>query len=323
MARTDTEGFIPQTPSLTPSNSTALNLQDLLPSEDGTSAANALPETPQADSSRSSSRGKMTIAAHINEFRKRLVSAAAGIALATIVGWIFSEQIFQLLQQPFLESAKAQKNLMSITFSGVASAFDVRLQIGIFIGVIVSCPWWTYQIWAFINPGLSRKERRHTLLFIGSSVPLFLLGAWLSWTLLPQAIAILTGLAPAHTSVLLDADTYFTFILRMTVAFGLAFLLPVVMVALTVLGAVSSSTWISQWRIAVLSAFIFAAVATPTGDAGTLCALALPICIVYFGAVGVCATYEKHQILQILSNGHPIHYLTEQIKQKLPWKRNK
>lgn len=101
-------------------------------------------------------------------------------------------------------------------------------------------------------------------------MPLFLTGAGLAWYLLPQAVAILTGFAPANTATLLSADVYFDFILRMTVAFGLSFLLPVVMAALTMMNAVETRTWLKQWRLATVIAFIFAAVATPTGDPGTL-----------------------------------------------------
>ncbi|MCI1936399.1 MAG: twin-arginine translocase subunit TatC [Bifidobacteriaceae bacterium] len=314
---TCSDNFVPRAPSLAPNNSTALDLEDLLsrdPCSEEESGDNREVQK-QLNTSKKKS-GTMSIAAHLAEFRKRLVLSVAGIAVATVGGWVFSEKIFQILQEPFVESSQSQTNLMSITFSGVASAFDVRLQIGIFIGVVVSCPWWAYQIWAFINPGLSRKERRNAILFICSSVPLFLFGAWIAWTFLPQAIAILTGFAPEHTSVLLSADTYFTFILRMTVAFGLAFLLPVVMVALTTLGVVSSKTWLKQWRVAILLAFIFAAVATPTGDIGTLCALAVPICVVYFGAIAICAGYEKYQILKIEADGKPLHYLRILIMKK-------
>jgi Sec-independent protein secretion pathway component TatC len=85
----------------------------------------------------------------------------------------------------------------------------------------------------------------------------------------------------------------------MTLAFGIAFLLPVVMVALTVVDLVQWQTWLKQWRIAVVVAFVFAAVATPTGDIGTLCGLGLPICGIYFLAILVCYLYCQAQMLKI------------------------
>lgn len=242
----------------------------------------------------------MPLADHLVEFRKRFIRSAAGIALMTVAGWMVSDQVFRILQQPFLTAAAQQQGLMSITFNGVVSAFNVKLEIAFFLGMVASCPWWSYQLWAFINPGLKRKERWMAVAFIGASVPLFLTGAGLAWVFLPQAVAILTGFAPADTATLLSADVYFDFILRMTLAFGLSFLLPVVMVALTMMGAVETRTWLRQWRVAVLVAFVFAAVATPTGDPGTLCALALPIIGIYFAAIGVCALYERIQLWRIM-----------------------
>ena len=138
----------------------------------------------------------MPLADHLVEFRKRFVRAIAGIIIMSMMGWMFSDQVFRILQQPFLTAAGQQQGLMSITFNGVVSAFNVKLEIAFFLGLTASCPWWSYQVWAFINPGLKRKERRTAVAFIGASVPLFLTGAGLAWYLLPQAVAILTGFAP-------------------------------------------------------------------------------------------------------------------------------
>ncbi|MBS6697236.1 MAG: twin-arginine translocase subunit TatC, partial [Collinsella sp.] len=93
----------------------------------------------------------MPLADHLVEFRKRFVRAIAGIIIMSIVGWMFSDQVFRILQQPFLTAAGQQQGLMSITFNGVVSAFNVKLEIAFFLGLTASCPWWSYQVWAFIN----------------------------------------------------------------------------------------------------------------------------------------------------------------------------
>lgn len=325
-------------PALTPNDDTKLDLRDLFadpadavapestpgkrPPSDAADVPEAVPAAPAASDAghhtatgdgrkaRAGRRGRtprernregvMTLGEHLTELRDRVIRAFAGVAVMSVVGWALSEPVFRLLQEPFLEASRQQDGLMSITFNGVVSAFNVRLQIAFFLGLVLSCPWWSYQIWAFINPGLKRRERWTAVAFIAASVPLFLTGAGLAWYFLPQAIAILTGFAPADTATLLSADVYFDFVMRMTLAFGLAFLLPVVMVALTMMDAVSSKGWLKHWRVAVLVAFVFAAVATPTGDVGTLCALALPICGIYFAAIGVCWGYERVQLLRIM-----------------------
>lgn len=309
--------FTPPAPALHPGErDTHLDLDSLLvePETDVAAAGSAAaPATSSRDASDKRDAGRprksrrprnpqavMPLADHLIEFRTRFIRAAAGIAVMTVAGWMVSDQVFRILQQPFLTAAAQQQGLMSITFNGVVSAFNVKLEIAFFLGMVASCPWWSYQLWAFINPGLKRRERWTAVAFIGASVPLFLTGAGLAWYFLPQAVAILTGFAPADTATLLSADVYFDFILRMTLAFGLSFLLPVVMVALTMMGAVETKTWLKQWRVAVLVAFVFAAVATPTGDPGTLCALALPICAIYFAAIGVCWLYERIQLWRIM-----------------------
>ena len=323
-------------PALTPNDDTKLDLRDLFadpadavapgvrmpsgaamepdgaaPAVSDENAVAARPDEPHASGAGNKTRktrkkrernreGVMTLGEHLTELRDRIIRAFAGVAVMSVVGWAFSEPVFRLLQEPFLKASRQQDGLMSITFNGVVSAFNVRLQIACFLGLVLSCPWWSYQIWAFINPGLKRRERWTAVAFIAASVPLFLTGAGLAWYFLPQAIAILTGFAPADTATLLSADVYFDFVMRMTLAFGLSFLLPVVMVALTMMDVVSSRGWLGHWRVAVLVAFVFAAVATPTGDVGTLCALALPICGIYFAAIAVCWGYERVQLLRIM-----------------------
>ena len=93
----------------------------------------------------------MPLADHLVEFRKRFVRAIAGIIIMSIVGWMFSDQVFRILQQPFLTAAGQQQGLMSITFNGVVSAFNVKLEIAFFLGLTASCPWWSYQVLSLIH----------------------------------------------------------------------------------------------------------------------------------------------------------------------------
>jgi sec-independent protein translocase protein TatC len=241
----------------------------------------------------------MTLAGHLRELRKRVILAAAGIVVAAIAGWIFYPHLFALLQRPLLDVDQETADLVSITFTGVASAFSLRIEASLFIGVLLASPWWCYQLWAFINPGLTRKERRATIGFLACAVPLFFGGAYTAWTVIPAAVRILTSFAPEATQTLLGADVYFGFVFRMSLAFGLAFLLPIVMVAMTVMGAVAARTWLKGWRVAVVLVAVFAAIATPTGDIVTMASLAIPILALYFLAVGVSFGWERHRLRRI------------------------
>jgi sec-independent protein translocase protein TatC len=231
----------------------------------------------------------MPLAHHLRELRTRVLLAVVGVLIGSVVGWVFYLPLFALLQGPVLDLADRRDTDVMINFAGVATSLDMQIKISLFAGVIASSPWWIYQLWAFAAPGLTRREKGYAAVFVGSAVPLFLAGAAVAWFVLPQAVAILTGFTPPGAANIIDAETYLSFVMRMVLAFGIAFLLPVMMVALTLVGLVPARTWLSGWRWAVLGVAVFAAMATPTGDAVTMLVLAVPMVALYFAAVGISA----------------------------------
>jgi len=235
----------------------------------------------------------MPLRAHLIELRKRVMLAAIGLLVGAVGGWISYPRVFAILQAPVVSLHAARGQLIALNFSGVVSAFDMQVKVSLFVGVLATSPWWLYQLWAFITPGLTRRERLVTVGFLGAAVPLFLTGAVLAWWLLPKAVGVLTGFTPADSTNLISAPEYLTFVMRMVLAFGAGFLVPVVMVALTLVGLVEGRTWLTGWRVAVLLAFIFGAVATPTGDAISMLVLAIPISMLYFVAVGVAILLDR------------------------------
>lgn len=230
---------------------------------------------------------------HLREARRRFILVLIGLGLGAVAGWILYPQIFAALQRPVTRVSESGQLEIALNFDGVATALDMQIKISLFAAVILTSPWWVYQIWAFVTPGLTRKERWYTAGFVSAGVPLFLAGAGLAWWFMPQAVGILTGFTPDDAVNLITAQMYLSFIMRMVLAFGLAFLLPVVMVGLNLAGLVRASTWIAAWRWAILLSFVFAAVATPTGDAISMFALGIPICALYFAAVGLCLLRDR------------------------------
>ncbi len=235
----------------------------------------------------------MPLRQHLVEIRRRLFFAAIGVLLGAVVGWFLYDEVFHLLQEPLLNAAKEQHREITTNFSGIATAVDLKVKVSCFLGVILSSPWWIYQLWAFINPGLTSKERRYAFSFIGAGVPLFLAGGALAWYLLPRAVALLTEFAPEDTTNLIDAQAYLSFVMRLILAFGLAFLVPIVMIALNWMGVVKARAWLAGWRWAILVAFTFAAIMTPTPDILTMFWVALPICALYFIAYGICVVHDR------------------------------
>ncbi|MBO1750410.1 twin-arginine translocase subunit TatC [Actinotalea sp. BY-33] len=237
----------------------------------------------------------MPLRDHLRELRTRVLLAAAGLAVGATLGWFAYGSLIERVQAPLVRIATEREGLVALNYDGLATALDMQIKLSLLVGVLVSSPWWLYQMWAFITPGLTRRERWYGIGFVLAGVPLFLTGAWLAWTVFPLAVELLTGFTPANAVNVLSAQTYLSFLMRMVLAFGLAFLLPVVMVGLNLAGLVAGRTWWAGWRWAVMIAFVFAAVATPTADAISLFALALPICALYFGAVGICALVDRRR----------------------------
>ncbi|ACQ80316.1 Sec-independent protein translocase, TatC subunit [Beutenbergia cavernae DSM 12333] len=236
----------------------------------------------------------MALGAHLRELRRRFLLITAGLAVGMVVGWVLYPYVFDAIQAPIVAQAEAGLDAQ-LNFVGVASAIDIKIKVSLFVGLVVSSPWWLYQVWAFIMPGLRSKEKRYAFGFVGAAVPLFLGGTFLAWSVLPNAVRLLTEFTPEGAANLIDASTYITFVMQFMIAFGLAFIMPLLMVLLTFIGIVRGQTWAKGWRWAVVGIFAFAAVATPTPDAISMILLALPICGLYGIALTVCLLHDRRR----------------------------
>lgn len=249
--------------------------------------------TARSSARRDNPDARMSLADHLREFRKRLMLAAAGILVGMVAGWLLYPLVFETLQAPILEIAERNDALVTVNFSGLASALDMQVKVSLLLGVVISAPWWLYQLWAFVAPGLRSTERKYTVGFLGAAIPLFFAGVVAASWVFPKASEILISFTPEGSSNLLDAQTFLTFWMRLVLAFGLAFVFPVVMVALTWTGIVRARTWLGGWRWAVMIIALSAAVLTPTPDAVTMLVMAVPMVILYFVAIGVGLLRER------------------------------
>lgn len=233
----------------------------------------------------------MPLVEHLMELRKRLMWAALAIIVAGIGGWFISEWVLQLLTQPLLQSGN--KRLATLNFPSVTSAFDVRFEIGIIVGVIIASPVWLFQIFAFLTPAFTRKEKKYVFGFFFTAVPLFLAGCAAGAFVIPHIVALMVSFAPGGTASLLDGKGYLDFALRLMLVIGIAFVLPVFLVLLNFAGVLRGATILKSWRIAILAITLFTAVATPSADIISMLLLALPMIVLYFAAVGVSVLHDK------------------------------
>jgi len=237
----------------------------------------------------------MSLGDHLRELRRRFVISALAITAASVVGWVEYDWLFDRIMEPLRKLALERHGLVNINFGGITQPFTVQLQVALFVGFILASPVWLYQVWGFIVPGLTKREKRTTMMFVGAAVPLFLLGCFLATRVVGKAVEVLLGFTPQGAVNLPDAALYLTFVTRFILAFGLAFLLPVFLVGLNVAHILPARVMLKGWRIAVILIFVFSAMMTPTPDAWTMLALALPMIGLFYGAVGVSALLDRRR----------------------------
>ena len=233
-------------------------------------------------------RAQMPLREHLRELRRRLVISGVAILAGSIVGWIYYVQIFDVISQPIqdvVNEAAAQGRDVRLVMSGVTDAFMLQVKVAVITGLVLSSPVWIYQLWAFVTPGLHPKERRWVYLLVAISIPLFLCGVLLAYVVMPKGLEVLLGFTPENVGNYLPVDRYLSFFIRMVIVFGIGFLTPLFIVGLNLIGVLTGKTLAKAWRYIIFGVFVFAAVATPTGDPITMLLLAAPIMVLVGSAV--------------------------------------
>jgi sec-independent protein translocase protein TatC len=231
-----------------------------------------------------SADGRMTLTEHIRELRNRLLKVALAIILGMAVGLIFFEPIWTVIKHPFCSAVINGHTGCRVLgdqliINGVFDAFMLRIKIAFFVGLILTSPVWFYQLWAFIAPGLYRREKRWTYAFVGSAAPLFAAGAGIAYFAMSRGLKYLLGLAPHSVVVLPSVDTYLGYFVGMLFGFGLAFELPLALLLLNMAGILTHER-IKKWRrMMIFGVFLFAGIASPSPDPITMLLLAAP-CLV-------------------------------------------
>lgn len=241
----------------------------------------------------------MSLIGHLRELRTRLVICVVALLPGTIAGFALYGPITDFLTRPVCDLpvptiSDAACGPLVITGSLLAP-FTLQAKVALAAGIVSSAPVWLYEIWAFLAPGLHRHERRRALAFVAASAPLFVAGMALCYVMLPKGVAFLVGFAPEQVTFLADYGTYLSLVLRLLLVFGLAFLLPVLVVALNVVGVLPAATLRQWWRGVVVGVMVFSAVATPTTDPLTMLALALPILVLLALAYVFCVVADRRR----------------------------
>lgn len=235
----------------------------------------------------------MTLGDHLIELRRRLGVIGLSIVLAAVGGWFLADPVWEALSNPVMEIARERNRDADINYTSVTEAFDTKVAIALVLGIVMAAPVWLYQVWAFFVPALKRPERRYAVGFLAAAVPLFFAGVFAGWSVLPNIVILLTSFAPEQSSTLLTAKVYLDFALKLVIAVGVGFVLPVFLVLLNAIGVLSAAAIIGGWRWAIVAISVFTALATPAADIVSMVLLAIPMTVLYFLAAGIAWIHDR------------------------------
>lgn len=235
--------------------------------------------------------GTMTLVEHLTELRYRIIVALSAVAVGAFFGWFLFDPVIDLLTEPYCDYLRTVPPDLRVTeecalsFFGALEPALIKLKLVFFLGLFIALPIVLYQVWAFIVPGLTKRERRMAIPFVLSSVLLFALGALFAYWSLPKALTFLLGFAGDQFAPVLAGDRFLSFVMLVALTFGLAFEFPVALVFLLVVGVISTAQ-LRRWRRgAILFIAVFAAVITPSSDPFTMLAMTIPMVLFYEAAI--------------------------------------
>lgn len=234
----------------------------------------------------------MTIMEHLAELRTRLVISISAIAVGAVALLIVYEPVLDFLVNPYRDLCATRTSLNcdgSLYALGPIDGFAARMRIAAWGGVVIALPVLLWNIWRFIVPALTKREKKYSYFFVASSVSLFVVGAVLAYWTLDRALEFLIGWSGADVTQNYQISKYVNLVVMMMLSFGIGFLSPVLLVFLQLVEIVTPQTLIAQWRYAIVGIFIVAAIITPSGDPITLMALGVPLTVLYLVAVGIGA----------------------------------
>jgi len=240
--------------------------------------------------------GRMALVDHLRELRARLMRSVLVLLIAVIVALFFYDQLLALVFDPYKEAIAKLPDTKTIpTIGGVGGPLLLQLKLAGLTAVVVTCPYWLYQIWAFILPGLHPHEKRWTRIFVAIAGPLFLAGVGVGYYVLPKGLQVLIGFTPAGLTNLVEFSEYFSFMTRMLLVFGVAFEIPLFVVLLNLAGIVSGRALAQHRPWIVIGTFVFAAVATPSTDPFSMLMLALPMTVLFLVSEVIARVVDRRR----------------------------
>jgi sec-independent protein translocase protein TatC len=239
--------------------------------------------------------GRMALTDHLREFRARLIRSMLVLVVAFIVMLYFYDPLLDFISKPYYDAVATLKNEVDaeLVATGIGAGLLLQLKLCGVAAIVVSAPYWIYQIWAFILPGLHPQERKWSRVVAAIAGPLFFMGVALGYYILPKGIQVLIDFVPTDVTSLVDFGAYFSFVTRMLLIFGIAMEIPFFVILLNLAGVVSGKTLGRYRPWIVIGVFVFAAIATPSTDPFSMLMLAIPLQILFIVAEIVARLVDR------------------------------
>jgi sec-independent protein translocase protein TatC len=223
------------------------------------------------------------VTAHLQELRGRIVKSGLAVVTGAIVAFVCRDRILDLLIAPY-EQVAAERALV---FFRPTEAFSFHMRLALFGGFVLASPVVLWQLWAFVSPALSRREKRYVIPVVGALTVLFLAGIAFGYWALERGLGFLLDFGGEDLAPVIGADYYLSFTLRFLLVFGVGFEFPVFLYAMALVGLVGWRRLASGRRWAVLGIVTVGAVATPSGDPLTLLLLSVPLYLLYEATIWI------------------------------------
>ena len=240
----------------------------------------------------------MSLLEHLEELRSRLFFCLVAVAVGAVVAFIFYEPILQFLLSPLPSKANAlatHNGKPQIAVTGIGEGFSVVLKLAIAVGLALATPVWLYQLWGFLSPALTRRQKRYALPFTLVGVVLFLAGLVVGFITLRYPLNWLLSFGDQYFVEIITADNYFTFVSYFLLAFGLTFELPLVLTFLAVMGVVSSQQLRKNRAAILVCLWIASCFITPGADPYSPLIIGAACTVLYFLSEGLIHSLRQNQ----------------------------
>jgi sec-independent protein translocase protein TatC len=244
----------------------------------------------------------MSLIAHLTELRNRIAKSLLALLVATAVAfWWYDHGLGEFIRAPYcnlpedLRYGGDESGGCGLLITDVFGGVFIRLKVSFLAGAVLSAPFWLYQLWAFITPGLKRQEKRYGIGFVAVSTLLFALGAVLAYVSLAKGLELLLSLAGDGVVIALTAQDYIGFVLSLLVAFGVSFEVPLIAIALNLVGVLSYEVLRKSRRWIFFLTIVFAAFVTPTQDPFTMLLMAGPMIVLFELAIQIARLVDKRR----------------------------